>query len=327
MPRPLRISYPGAWYHVMNRGLGYKNIYDNDEHRNIFLDLLSETWNQFGLEIHGYCLMDNHYHLLVHTPHGNLSRAMRHINGIYTQHYNRSKKIDGPLFRGRYKAILIEGDNYLLQVSRYIHLNPFEANITKNLELYHWSSYKNYISLEACPNWLKTEKILSIISNRKSVNKYRNFVMDGIDEEIRAFYSKKNIPIYLGKSENKRKRLKDLSPKQIQASITDYRRLEALPTLNDVIKYCSQYFGYDIKEFSRIHRGRNNIARHLVMYVCRNWTQATLAEIAKMFGGITINGVANAISRIKNKINEDQEVLNIFLKLKKGLESEIGIER
>ena len=92
MSRPLRIEYSGAWYHVMNRGAGYRNIYHEDNHRFLFLDLLSEIDRMFRVETHGYCLMDNHYHLLLHTPEGNLQRAMRHLNGVYTQRYNRSKE-------------------------------------------------------------------------------------------------------------------------------------------------------------------------------------------------------------------------------------------
>ncbi len=312
MPRPLRINYPGAWYHVMNRGLGYKIIYDNNKHREIFLNLLSEAFEKFGLVIHGYCLMDNHYHLLVQTPYGNLSRAMRHINGVYTQRYNQNKKTDGPLFRGRYKAILIEGDSYLLQVSRYIHLNPLEARIAKKIESYRWSSYKNYIALEACPIWLQTNKILSIMSHQKSTETYWQFVMDGIDEETRIFYSKKNLPIYFGTKEKKQELLKNLKPKQIQAAITDYRLLEALPSLTEVLVYCSKYFNRSVDELTLVQRGKNNMVRHLAIYACRKWTQATLAEIGQMFGGISINGVSNAIARTNDKIARDATMLNLF---------------
>jgi putative transposase len=131
MPRPLRLEYENAWYHVMNRGAARQDIYKNDQHRLLFLNLLKEASLYYNIEIHAYCLMDNHYHLLIHTPRGNLSQAMRHINGLYTQVFNRSEKIDGSLFRGRYKAILVEEDSYLLQVSRYIHLNPVTAGLTQ----------------------------------------------------------------------------------------------------------------------------------------------------------------------------------------------------
>src|SRR3990167_9991938 len=108
MARPLRIEYPNAWYHVMNRGLGRRNIFLDDSDRHTFFGLLSDLSEIFSIEIHGYSLMDNHYHLLVRTPKPNLGRAMRHLNGVYTQKYNRNHHIDGPLFRGRYKARIVE---------------------------------------------------------------------------------------------------------------------------------------------------------------------------------------------------------------------------
>src|SRR3990167_7924037 len=110
MPRPLRIEYEHAWYHVMNRGAHRQTIFTSNSHRDLFLSLLEEVTSQYQVEIHAYCLMDNHYHLLIRTPLANLSRCMRHLNGVYVQHYNRSTKSDGPLFRGRYKAILVEED-------------------------------------------------------------------------------------------------------------------------------------------------------------------------------------------------------------------------
>ncbi len=128
----------------MNRGLPYHDVFPQNKHRDMFLDLLDEISQMFSVEIHGYCLMDDHYHLLIHTPLGSLGRAMRHLNGVYTQRFNRLESLDGPLFRGRYKAILVEADNYLLQVSRYIHLNPLVAKITRKLEKYRWSSYPAY---------------------------------------------------------------------------------------------------------------------------------------------------------------------------------------
>jgi len=167
MPRPLRIEYCGAWYHVMNRGINRMKIYLNDTHREVFLGLLEEISILFEIKIHSYCLMDNHYHLLLETPHANLGKAMRHLNGLYTQRFNRLENRDGALFRGRYKAILVETNNYLLKVSRYIHLNPIEANIVKDLNHYKWSSYRYYVDITA-PHWLSTLHILSYYDKAKN---------------------------------------------------------------------------------------------------------------------------------------------------------------
>ena len=121
MVRPLRVEYEGAYYHVMSRGSGRQNVFYSKQYYVRFLSCLEQAHRRFALECHAYCLMGNHYHLLVRTPRRNLSRAMRHINGVYTQYHNSLKKTDGPLFRGRYKSINIEASSYLLEVSRYIH--------------------------------------------------------------------------------------------------------------------------------------------------------------------------------------------------------------
>lgn len=134
MTRPLRIEYPDAWYHVMNRGRRGDNIFADNEDYETFIVLLQEASKMFDLRISAYCLMPNHYHILVQTPRGNLSRAMRHINGVYTQRYNRKRKTDGQLFRGRYKSILVDADNYLLELLRYIHRNPVRAHLCNRVD-------------------------------------------------------------------------------------------------------------------------------------------------------------------------------------------------
>ncbi len=134
MSRPLRIEYPGAWYHVMNRGRRRQKIFMSRGDYESFIKVLQETSDGWGLEVSAYCLMSNHYHLLVHSPDGNLSRCMRHINGVYTQRFNRGHKKDGPLFRGRYKAVLVDSDSHLLEVLRYIHRNPLRARLVKRLD-------------------------------------------------------------------------------------------------------------------------------------------------------------------------------------------------
>ena len=133
----------GCLFHVMNRGRGGQWIFHSDTYSHIFLDTLADAHERFGLVFHGYCLLGNHNHLLLQTPHGNLGRAMRHINGMYTQRYNRLKRTDGPLFRGRYQAILVEKDRYLLPLSRYIHRNPVETTSPRvhSLATYLWSSF------------------------------------------------------------------------------------------------------------------------------------------------------------------------------------------
>ena len=133
MSRPLRIEYPDAWYHVMNRGRRREKIFSGIKDYTLFIGLLKESCYMWHVRIGAFCLMPNHYHILIQTPEGNISRCMRHINGVYTQRFNRIHGCDGPLFRGRYKSILVEAETYLLELLRYIHRNPLKAGLAESL--------------------------------------------------------------------------------------------------------------------------------------------------------------------------------------------------
>ncbi|MBI2345609.1 MAG: transposase [Deltaproteobacteria bacterium] len=186
MARPLRIQYPGAWYHVMNRGGGRRQVFQNDHDYLAFLTLLNEASQMWKMEVHAYCLMPNHYHLLLHTPLANLSRMMRHINGVYTQRFNLRWQRDAHLFRGRYKAILVEDEGYLDELTRYIHLNPVKAKLVEVPEQYRWSSYPYYLGRGGRPDCLITETILARHGRR--VNKARRewvaFTFEGVPEKL-----------------------------------------------------------------------------------------------------------------------------------------------
>jgi REP element-mobilizing transposase RayT len=147
MARPLRIEYPDAWYHVMNRGRRSEKFFSDAQDYLMFTELLKETSDMWHIRIAAYCLMPNHDHMLVQTPEANISRSMCHLNGVYTQRYNRCHQCAGQLFRGRYKSILIDSDSYLLQAVRYIHRNSLRAGWVKRIDGYKWSSHKGYTSL------------------------------------------------------------------------------------------------------------------------------------------------------------------------------------
>ena len=133
MARPLRLEFPGAIYHVTARGNARNEIFIDDEDRRLFLDCLGEVVARFGWRCHAYCLMDNHYHLLIETPEGNLSRGMRQLNGVYTQRFNRRHGRVGHVFQGRFKAIVVDRDGYLLELCRYVVLNSMRAGVIKKL--------------------------------------------------------------------------------------------------------------------------------------------------------------------------------------------------
>lgn len=181
MPRPFRIEYDHAFYHVMNRGRGGKTLFHGKAYYEAFLQSLAEAWERFQAVIHAYCLMGNHYHLLIETPEANLSRIMRHIDGVFTQRHNRLIRTDGPQFRGRYKAILVDADAYLLSLSRYIHRNPIDVRrpLVRALAAYRWSSYPAYINQAPCPAWLCRDLTYATLGQRQRYAEYRNFVAGG----------------------------------------------------------------------------------------------------------------------------------------------------
>ncbi len=156
MARPLRIQYPDAWYHVINRGRRGESVFEKKEDYLAFIDLLKDIGDMWNARVAAYCLMSSHYHLLIQTPGANLSRCMRHINGVYTQRFNRAHGCDGHLFRGRYKSILVDADSYLLELVRYIHRNPLDAGLVDRLDSYAWRSHKVYLSDGKKWNWLQS---------------------------------------------------------------------------------------------------------------------------------------------------------------------------
>lgn len=194
MTRPLRIEFAGAWYHVMNRGAQRRPTFLSRADRLMFLDVLAEAADGFGIEVHAYALMGNHFHLLVRTPEPNLGQAMRHLGGVYTQRFNHRHEIDGPLFRGRYKAILVDGESYLLSVSRYIHRNPLEAGLVPTARADEWTSYQAYLGLAPVPGWLQVGPTLEMLGTR---TRYETFVEQGSDPLADAFYAKSRLaPIF-----------------------------------------------------------------------------------------------------------------------------------
>jgi len=186
MARPLRVEYPGSIYHVTSRGNARADIYLDDADRNLFLETLGDVIGRFGWMCHAWRLMSNHYHLVIETPNSNLSLGMRQLNGVYTQRFNRSHQRVGHLFQGRYKAILVERDSYLLELSRYVVLNPVRAGMADDVAAWTWSSYRATAGLMPCQAWFCRDWLLSQFGKSKSraVKAYIAFVNDGVGKSI-----------------------------------------------------------------------------------------------------------------------------------------------
>jgi REP element-mobilizing transposase RayT len=181
MARPLRIEYPGALYHVTCRGNARGKVFLIDPDRELFLQVLAQAVERFNWRCHAYCLMSNHYHLLVETVDPTLARGMRQLNGVYTQEFNRRHSRTGHVFQGRYKAILVERDAYLLELARYVVLNPVRAKMVRSAKDWPWSSYRATAGTEVAPPLLTTDWILEQFgpSRKKAQAAYRKFVSAG----------------------------------------------------------------------------------------------------------------------------------------------------
>lgn len=181
MARPLRIEFAGAVYHVTSRGDGRDDIYIEHQDRKLWLDVLGQVCERFNWVIHAYCQMTNHYHLLVETPDANLAKGMRQLNGVYTQRFNQTHNRVGHVFQGRYKAILVQKDAYLLELSRYIVLNPMRARMVHTARDWLWSNYRATAGMTTAHKWLETDWILAAFAERKpeAQTAYRQFVTQG----------------------------------------------------------------------------------------------------------------------------------------------------
>jgi len=321
MSRPLRIEYPGAWYHVMNRGRRSEKIFLGRSDYQLFIDLLKESIELWGLKISAFCLMPNHYHLLVQTPEGNLSRVMRHINGVYTQRYNRANKCDGQLFRGRFKSILVGEESYLLELVRYIHRNPVRAKIVRDLDEYPWSSHKGYISKLQKWSWLHKEFIFSILSldRQKGIVKYLNFVQLGDSREIRDIFKSSRLPCLLGSNDFinwvKERFFVKKENKEVPESVN------LAPDVERIKDVVCKYYDTGKGELHKCKRGYFNEPRNVAIYLARQLRRDTLDRIGKEFSLQRYSSVSSVLYKMKGLIRKDsciqkrvEEIKNDILK-------------
>jgi REP element-mobilizing transposase RayT len=275
MARPLRIEFPGALYHITSRGDGRDDIYRGDGDRRLFLGLLTEVCERFNWWGHAYCLMTNHYHLLMETPDGNLSKGMRQLNGVYTQRFNDVHGRCGHVFQGRYKAIIVEKDAYLQELARYIVLNPVRAGIVNWPQDWRWSSYRATTGEAPCPQWLRRDWLLSAFgaTEQAAVAHYLRFVADGIEQP--SPWQQLRHQVFLGSEifvEQVRRQLphdRDLSEipraqrRPHAMSLADYAQLHpnrdaaiaaAYASGGYTLKQIGEYFGLHYAQVSRIAR-------------------------------------------------------------------------
>lgn len=314
MARPLRIEYPGAFYHATSRGNEQKDIFKSKGDREKFISYLESAIQRYGAVIHAYCLMSNHYHLLIETPRGNLSQIMKHINSSYTTYYNVKRKRAGHLLQGRYKAILVDGDAYATELSRYIHLNPVRVGIVAVPENYPWMSYRYYTG-EKVPDWLTTGFILEYFSKNiePARKKYKNFVHDLIKQEYLNPLLETVASTILGSpefvSEIQKRHLSDKNPDR---DLPALKKLTDRPSLSEIVKVVNNA----IPDNSRL-------AIKAGIYTCHRYSGAKLKEIGEIFR-LTESGVTRASKRFEKSIEDDKNLKAMLLKIRVDLNLSIA---
>ncbi len=281
MVRQARIEYSGALYHITSRGNAKQDIFVNDEDRIEFLEILRKARNRYNAIIYAYCLMDNHYHLLVETPDANISQLMRQLNGVYTQRYNFTHRKTGHLFQGRFKSILVQQDLYLLELCRYIVLNPVRAGMVKAAKDWPWSSYRATAHLSRKIDWVNSDWVLSNFSDntKNAVKQYRIFVSEG--KKNGSPWNNLNNQILLGDKPFVDGAIEKLKSKMIDKEISltiNQPRLKAkslnvyrinYKTRNEAI--CEAYLsgGYSMKEIGEYFSVHYSTVSRIVSTHCK----------------------------------------------------------
>ncbi len=311
MSRPLRIEYPGAVYHVMNRGLNQNLTFLSNKDYEAFLTTLEEASRFFSVKFYSYCLMPNHYHILVCTPLGNISRFMRHLNGVYTQRFNQEHHRDGPLFRGRYKSILVQEDSYLIQVVRYIHKNPIKANMVERTSQFKWSSHKSYIDIQASATGLDKDFVLGYFSKnrKKSIDLYKRFMAEkGENDELEKFYSSKKSGSILGDMEFLRqvKEKYIFSDPSPEIEIQEKRRLRSEEVIRSIKKEICRVFKVEGEHLLTGKRGVSNLPRQFALVLSKELSGLKLSAIGAHFGFSSYRTVGSQCLRFQERMKQDK---------------------
>lgn len=320
MARPLRLEFEGAFYHVTSRGNERGSVYFKEEDFEKFKCYLKGACEKFGIVLHAYVLMTNHYHLLIETPEANLGRVMHYINGAYTTYINIKKKRSGHLFQGRYKAIVVERDSYLLELSRYIHLNPVRAGMVDSPAAYTYSSYSAYLS-KSNDDLVNCDLIWGMLSKKKKEGpaKYREFV-ETIDDEGNPF---KEVygGMVLGGNDFIKECLEQLKDDEINNKEISKRKQLASSAKTDLIIDCVAAY-YKIDKVSIFKGGRNHYKK-MAVYLMKRHTGVSNTEIGNLFE-ISYSGVTKIFQRISRLIEKEGLLKKEVLTLESNLSTVKG---
>jgi putative transposase len=303
MARQLRIEFEGAFYHITSGGNLRGAVFFEDNDRRTFLEILTKTKERYSYLLHAYALMGNHYHLLIETPKANISRIMQNVNTSYTVYINRRYQRSGHLFQGRYKGIIVDKDEYLATLSRYIHLNPVRVGIVMKPEEYKWTSYRAYIEKKVEQQVVDTDETLAVFSGKrgKAKEKYRAFIDAEIAEEESPF-RETEAGIMLGRGNFKEKIRGILALFKRDGELPQLKRLAEEKSLDEIVKACGEH--YELATGELIRRRRGLPARQATIYLSKILSGRTNKAIGEYF---CIKGMAvsRAIKATEEKIARD----------------------
>jgi putative transposase len=330
MARPLRIEYPGAWYHVTCRGNERRNIFKGDSDRLRFLDILATTSHLHAVEVHAYVLMDNHFHAVLMTHEANLRTFMHHFNTTYTVYFNRRYRRSGHLYQGRYKAVLIDAESYLLELSRYVHLNP--VRIKKHATLppeekstiiarYPWSSYRGYCRHKDRQGFVTYSKILEMVGGRDVPSRYSRFVLSGISEQMdRSFWEGVRGQAILGSESF----VDWVRERFLSKEKGDRRELPALKALQggpesaaEIAQEVASRFGVSEKDLYRRYASCRD-ARSIFLELCCLYLsrKMNLSQIGRELGEVSGAALSQNRKRLAAKISRDDGLREQFKDLR-----------
>ena len=333
MARPLRIEYPGAWYHVTSRGSERGEIFRDDRDRVRFLEALKESIERFKVEVHCYVLMSNHFHFLLRTREANLSRFMQRFNTAYTAYYNLRHRRRGHLYQGRFKAIVVEADEYLKELSRYLHLNPVRLKKYKDLTIeekaeilrgYRWSSLPGYMGLGKRDEFVTYEAVLGYMGGdtKEGKKRYGDFVISGISKGVRDPLGEARAGAVLGTNSFIEWIRKTFIAGRMwrRKEQPQARLLTGVIPVEEIARVVGKEYGVKAEELLRARSPYREGRRVLIEMVYRlNMSQRPLQRLGDELGGIGGAAVANNHTRIQKQILDDgrlsKRVKKIYSKL------------
>jgi REP element-mobilizing transposase RayT len=321
MARPLRIEMADGLYHVTVRGWERRVIVDSDRDREDWLRLLDRVVTRSHWRVFSWVLMSNHFHIFLRTPEPNLSAGMHDLNSGYASLFNRRYRRSGSLFRGRFKAILVEDPSHAWELSRFVHLNPVRAKMVQLPQQYRWSSYLAYRFVRdaaTAPAWLDWETVLREHSEdlRNARRSYQRFVEAGIREPPRSPLNSAAGGVFLGKAswvEQMRQRLADMPE---DTNVPQRHQLAWRPERADILGFVQDHFGVESRDLQQIRRHGND-ARVAAIYLIRRLTSEKVMTLAQEFGGVSVAAISKLLSRAELRRQKDPHWNNLLEELER----------